>query len=86
MFFRLWKFPFHKEDKELKKVRKVRQRFEQEWLKVEGISSIGIGKEGNIYCIIICYSGNETFIRTIIPSQIEGIPIQFMYSGEFIVQ
>jgi len=85
MFFQRWTLPFRKEDRELKKVREVRQKFEQEWLKIEGVSSIGIGKEGSSYAIVISYSTNETYIRTNIPALVEGIPIIFTYSGEITI-
>ena len=44
-----------------------------------------IGKEGSSYAIVISYSTNETYIRTNIPAQVEGIPIIFTYSGEITI-
>lgn len=84
MCLKRWISPYrkNKQSKDLSKVIKTKQLHEKEWLKVEGVTAIGIGTDNDNTVIIVSYSGSSETIREIIPQKVEEIPVIFRYSGE----
>jgi hypothetical protein len=64
-----------------KKVAVIKKKYENEWLHLKGVSSVGIGLVNDTVGIIISVEGFEDRVRAQVPSEIEGIPIKIETSG-----
>lgn len=69
------------------KAKEVKQRYEDSWLSIKGVTAVGIGLTDNRDVgIIISVSENSENFRKQIPAQVEGIPIEVQETGEFKAQ
>lgn len=68
------------------KVTAIKQQYEQEWLSLEEVTAIGIGKIAEEMGIIISVTENPQKLRRDIPDQIQGVPIKIQKTGEFKAQ
>ena len=60
----------------LEKVKKIKRKYEDEWMSYPGVTSVGIGYvQQNTLGIIIGVKGKIDTIRNEIPEQIDNIPI-----------
>lgn len=66
------------------KIREVKQRYEKQWLAIEGVVGVGIGtlSDKSIGIIISVIKLDER-IRTEIPAEVQGVKIEIRESGEF---
>ncbi len=70
-------------DYNIRKAKKIINRYEQIWMGLKNVSSIGTGKtsEGRL-CIVISLSGDDPKTRRIFPAEIEGIPVEVRIIGK----
>jgi hypothetical protein len=70
-------------DHNLQRAREIRKRYEDIWMDLEFVTSIGIGltSSGNTG-IIISMEKDDPAIKNIFPAEIEGIPVEVRISGE----
>lgn len=68
------------------KVAVVKEQYEKEWLAINGVAGIGIGKVDERMGIIISVIDDVEIIRKKIPSEIEGVPIEIKQTGAFNAQ
>jgi hypothetical protein len=59
-----------------KQVAEVKARYEQDWLKREGVTGVGVGQAGDS-AVIRVYVQDRAKV-TGIPAQVEGIPVQIV--------
>jgi len=66
------------------KIREVKAKYEREWLSIKGVEGVGIGilSDKSIGIIVSLRKSNKD-IRKKIPSEKEGVKIEFRESGEF---
>lgn len=69
-----------------KEVTATKQRYEQEWMALEEVTAIGIGKVADQIGIVISVTENPEKVKREIPDRIEGIPIKIQKTGELNVQ
>ncbi len=67
----------------VRKAGKIVSRYEQIWMGLKNVSSVGTGKtsEGKL-CIVISLSRDDPATRNIFPVEIEGIPVDVRISGK----
>lgn len=69
------------------KAKQVKRDYEKKWLSIEGVTAVGVGLiNDKDIGIIISVKSTLGKIRSQIPSEIEGIPIQIQETGEFKAQ
>ncbi|MFH5831995.1 hypothetical protein ACG2F4_04425 [Halalkalibaculum sp. DA3122] len=69
------------------KARNIKQKYEKEWLAIDGVTAVGIGLvDGDTIGIIISVSADEERIRNQLPAEIEGIPVKVDVTGNFRAQ
>ncbi len=67
-----------------RKAKKIKEKYEQKWMAIEGVSAVGIGVTGNqMIGIIISVTENPEEIRHKIPAKIKEIPIKIQKTGKF---
>ncbi|SMO43713.1 hypothetical protein [Fodinibius sediminis] len=65
----------------------VKKRYEENWLKLKGVTAVGIGMvEKKRTGIIVSVSEDKKKIRTRIPAEIDGVAIQIVQTGTFKAQ
>lgn len=67
---------------QIKRATEVKQRHEEKWLGISGVTAVGIGKISNRIGIIISVDHNKELIQTQIPLQVEGIPVRIKLTGK----
>jgi len=60
----------------LEEARLVKARYEQHWLEITGVSSVGIGLDETNHPVIIIRVLRDAEALSRIPEQINGIPIR----------
>ena len=66
---------------ELQKVKKIKKRYEKEWLRKKGILAVGIGKVDKGIGIVISVDSKSFTEKTSIPGDIEGVPVKIQDTG-----
>ncbi len=61
----------------------VKQKYEKRWLKINGVTAVGIGSDQNNAVIIITVVDNQEKVRKQIPENIDGISVKIQASGKF---
>lgn len=66
------------------KIREVKAKYEPKWLSIKGVEGIGIGTlSDKSIGIIVSLSKLNDSIQKKIPSEVEGVKIEFRESGKF---
>ncbi len=60
---------------------KIKKKHERQWLSIDGVTAIGIGKDNDSTAIIVSYSGNSDGIKKAIPALVNHVPVIFKFSG-----
>lgn len=60
---------------------KVKRKHEKQWLSIDGVTAIGIGKDNDSTAIIVSYCANPDDIKKAIPESVNHIPVIFRFSG-----
>lgn len=70
---------------QMKAIRKIRKKYEKNWLSLSGVVGVGVGNTstGNVG-IIVSVSDNADTIRQKIPAEIGRVSIEVQISGEII--
>jgi hypothetical protein len=68
----------------IKRAEKVKNRYAEQWLGINGVTAIGIGKVEDKVSIIISVDRNRELIETQIPVQVEGIPVKIKQTGRIV--
>ncbi len=69
---------------EYQKLKRVKQKVEREWLNIPGVVAVGIGKTGTGKPgLIVSVTELSMEIQTMIPTEIEGVPVELKESGPF---
>jgi len=68
------------------KALEIKRKYENKWLNIKGVTSVGIGKYNNATAIIVSYSSNHKEIKKNIPSCINNTTIIFQFSGKITAQ
>jgi hypothetical protein len=63
------------------RVLKIKRKHERKWLRIDGVTAIGIGMDNDCTAIIVSYSGNPDVIKKVIPASVDKVPVIFKYSG-----
>ena len=66
---------------QLRKAKKIKKRYESEWLRKEGILAVGIGKVDKSVGIIVSVDSKCFTEHISIPSDIEGVQIKIQDIG-----
>jgi hypothetical protein len=71
-------------DAQIEKTKRVKQQHESEWMDVQGVQAVGIGRtsRGNIGIIVSVSEINDA-ISNNIPDTIESIEVEIQKTGEF---
>ncbi|NIS38528.1 hypothetical protein GWN26_09515 [Candidatus Saccharibacteria bacterium] len=65
------------------KVREIKQKYETEWMSIEGVVAVGIGlTAAGTPGVIVSVSKNKAEVETKIPEVVEGVPIEIQETGE----
>ncbi len=68
----------------IEKVRRVKLKYQSEWLKHKDVVGIGIGTVAkNEIGIVISVRENAEVVRKQIPESVEGVPVKVQTTGEF---
>jgi hypothetical protein len=54
----------------------IKRKYEHEWLRMKGVTAVGLGQVEGVIGIIISVEKAERKIRAQIPTVIEGIPVK----------
>ena len=67
----------------IKKIKKIKQKHEKKWLKIDGVVAVGIGNlsDGGPG-IIVSVKKNIGGIRKQIPETVQGIGVEIQETGE----
>jgi hypothetical protein len=65
---------------------KIKKKHEKQWLNIDGVTAIGIGKDNDSTAIIVSYSGNPDGIKKAIPASVDRVPVIFKFSGTISAQ
>lgn len=66
----------------LERIREIKQKHETRWLRLEGVVAVGIGQiEGIGPGIIISVEKETEYLRRLLPTEIEGIPVRLNKTG-----
>ena len=65
---------------------KIKNKHEKQWLSIDGVTAIGIGKDNDGTAIIVSYSSNPDGIKKTIPASIDRVPVVFKFSGSINAQ
>ena len=68
------------------KVKEIKQQFERQWLAMDGVVAVGIGKIDNQAGIIISVSKNPDKVREQFGNRVKGVPVKVQKTGEFKAQ
>ncbi|GAO31167.1 hypothetical protein [Geofilum rubicundum] len=60
---------------------KIKRRYERQWLSIDGVTAIGLGKDNHGTAIIVSYCTNPEGIKKAIPASVDRIPVIFQFSG-----
>lgn len=63
------------------KALRIKRQYQMEWLSLEGVTAVGLGQIGESMGIIISMEDEKHKKQTLIPTEIEGIPIKVEVSG-----
>ena len=67
---------------QLQAIKAIKQKVEKEWLKIPGVVAVGIGKTARGKAgIIVSVREFSTEVQTMIPADINGIPVEIRISG-----
>ncbi len=61
----------------------VKQKYEKRWLKINGVTAVGIGSDQNNAVIIITVVDNQEKVSKQVPENIDGISVKIKASGKF---
>ena len=59
----------------------IKEKYGNAWLRLNGVTAIGIGQVNSGVGIIISVESNENKIRAQIPNELEGVPIKIEFTG-----
>lgn len=68
------------------KVRQLKRQEEQQWIAMDGVVAVGIGKVSDQLGIIISVAQNVDEVRKKIPKNIDGVPITIQQTGSLEAQ
>lgn len=71
---------------QIRKARKVKERYETAWMKIDGVTAIGLGMEDEQVVIIVSVRLEPETFHNLIPSDIDGIPVIIKQSGDIKTQ
>ncbi len=60
---------------------KIKKRYEKKWLRMEGVTAVGIGLSGNDSIIIVSVDGDADMVRQKIPAVVDRIAVKIELSG-----
>jgi len=67
----------------IKKIKKIKQKYEREWLRIEGVVAVGIGNLANgAPGIIVSVKKDAKEIRRQIPETVRGVAVEIRETGE----
>jgi hypothetical protein len=64
-----------------KKAEEIKRQFESEWLRLKGVTAVGIGYINNSVGIIISVESLASKVKAQIPSEIDGVQIKVEPTG-----
>jgi hypothetical protein len=72
-------------DAAIERIKKIKKRYEKEWLSRKGVVSVGIGilSSGEIG-IIVAYTDNLNLLEQQIPQQIDDVTIELRKSHDIV--
>lgn len=74
-------------ESDLQKIKQVKHRYEKEWLTFEGVVAVGIGfTSENVPGIIISVEQLTENLKSKLPAEIEGIPLEIQVTGPIVAQ
>ena len=65
------------------KAKTVKLRYEKEWLRIDGVTAVGLGLIDRTVGIVISVENNVDQVRAQIPDLIDGIPTLVRQTGMF---
>lgn len=71
-------------DAQIEKTKRVKQQHESQWMKIDGVNAVGIGRtsRGNIGIIVSVSELNDTISQNI-PETVENVDVEIQETGEF---
>ncbi len=66
----------------MEKAVKIKEKYQNELLKIPGVVGVGIGLENNEYNIRILVSKDDKELLEKLPEQLEGVNVTVKYVGE----
>jgi len=66
----------------VEKAVKIKEKYQNELLKIPGVVGVGIGLENNEYNIRILVSKDDKELLEKLPEQLEGVNVTVKYVGE----
>ena len=60
---------------------KIKKKHEKQWLSIDGVIAVGLGRDNDSTAIIVSYSGNCDGIKLTIPASVDRVPVIFKFSG-----
>jgi hypothetical protein len=67
---------------EAQKAREIKKKYESQWLRIGGVTAVGVGMSGGKNAIIVSVESDPDAFHTSIPSRVEDIPVVIKQSGE----
>lgn len=61
----------------------IKTQYELEWMRLDGVSGVGITEQNGKEAIVVYTSGNKKEVEKHIPKEINGYPIICEEAGEF---
>jgi hypothetical protein len=74
-------------ESDLQKIKQVKRKYEKQWLAYKGVVAVGIGfTSENVHGIIISVEHLTDALKSKLPTEIEGIPLEIQVSGPIVAQ
>ncbi|MEJ2054172.1 MAG: hypothetical protein P8X42_09655 [Calditrichaceae bacterium] len=74
-------------DEKIQQIKNIKRANEKKWLGIHNVTGVGIGMTtGQKMGIIVSVSGKSNKIRSLIPAEIEGVPVEIKPAGPFFAQ
>lgn len=74
-------------EENIQHIKNIKKVYEKKWLKMKDVTGIGIGLTGSKKMgIIVSVSNESKKVKSAIPSEIEGVPVEIKQTGRFFAQ